>query len=184
MLQTLSPPQPHLCICSVCIIGNSPWRKGTASIKFHQCMWFSTAELLVLGIAWPAVNWKAELAGSSCGEASNGDRLSQLPSRASRSHWCQVLNAQHEGYGDRKGKQLAGENEVQEQHKDIHKDCSTIPSMLLRGSITLNGSRTQIQSWRKHKVTEQLQTPHSFSTVKLWNKRRDPQSVGFPAADF
>jgi len=36
---------------------------------------------------------------------------------------------------DRKGKQLARENEVEEKHKETHKDC-TIPSMLLRGSIT------------------------------------------------
>lgn len=44
--------------------------------------------------------------------------------------------AQHEGCRDRQGKQLAGENEVKEQHKDIDKDSSTIPSMLLRSSIT------------------------------------------------
>lgn len=40
----------------------------TASIKFHQCMWFTIAELLVLGTAWLAVNGESGLAGNSCGE--------------------------------------------------------------------------------------------------------------------
>lgn len=35
-----------------------------------------------------------------------------------------------------RGSSLQGKNEVKKQHKAIHKDCSSIPSMPLGGSIT------------------------------------------------
>lgn len=72
----------------------------TASIKFHQCMWFTFAKLLVLGTAWLAVNWESGLAGSSCGEGGcSAASLLQLCSRRGGKAALTAPGTQHQREG-------------------------------------------------------------------------------------
>lgn len=102
----------QLTLTMICVVSNFPWEMGgeggegekTASIKFHQCMWFTTAKLLVLRTAWLAVNWESGLAGSSCREGGcSRASLLQLWGRKTDGEkllgWPQVLSTEEEASG-------------------------------------------------------------------------------------